>query len=118
MCKQDRGVDHMVSNQAMMLFHSVAGAALLVFYWRTLLSRKGSRDHKRLGRTYLILLVPLMISIVPITLAEAQQQGPARLLQLVYLALVVATAGWTAWRAVRDRRHLERFRGPVFRVFA
>lgn len=108
----------MVSNQAMMLFHSVAGAALLVFYWRTLLSRKGSRDHKRLGRTYLILLVPLMISIVPITLAEAQQQGPARLLQLVYLGLVVATAGWTAWRAVVDRGDPNRYRGTVFRILA
>src|SRR5262245_65006862 len=108
----------MVSNQAMMLFHSVAGAALLVFYWRTLLSRKGSRDHKRLGRIYLILLVPLMISIVPITLAEAQQQGPARLLQLVYLGLVVATAGLTAWRAVVDRGDPTRYRGTVFRILA
>jgi hypothetical protein len=108
----------MTSNQAMVLFHSIAGAALLVFYWRTLLSRKGSRDHKRLGRTYLILLVPLMISIVPITLAEAHQQGPARLLQLVYLGLVVATAGWTAWRAVVDRGDPDRYRGAVFRSLA
>ena len=106
------------SPQAMMLFHSVAGAALLVFYWRTLLSRKGSRDHKRLGRTYLILLVPLMISIVPISVVGAQQQGPARLLQLVYLGLVVTTAGWTAWRAVVDRNDPDRYRGTTFRILA
>jgi hypothetical protein len=108
----------MISNQAMILFHSVAGAALLVFYWRTLFSRKGSRNHKRLGRTYLMLLVPLMISIIPISLAEAQQQGPARLLQLVYLGLVVATAGWTAWRAVVDRGDPDRYRGTVFCILA
>ena len=108
----------MTSNSAMMLFHAVAGAALLVFYWRTLLSRKGSNDHRRLGRTYLILLIPLMISIVPITLAEAQHEGPARLLQLVYLGLVVTTAGWTAWRAVVDRSDPNRYRGTVFRLLA
>jgi hypothetical protein len=59
-----------------------------------------------------------MISIVPITLAEARQQGPARLLQLVYLGLVVATAGWTAWRAVVDRGNPDRYRGTVFRILA
>jgi hypothetical protein len=105
----------MISNQTM-LFHAIAGAALLAFFWCTLLSRKGSREHRRYGRTYLILLGPLLISIVPITVAEAKDQGPARILQLIYLALVVATAGWTAWRAIRDRRNPGRFRGPVFRI--
>jgi hypothetical protein len=108
----------MTSNSATMLFHAAAGAALLIFYWRTLLSRKGSNDHRRLGRTYLILLIPLMTSIVPITLAEAQKEGPARLLQLVYLGLVVTTAGWTAWRAVVDRFDPNRYRGTVFRLLA
>lgn len=59
-----------------------------------------------------------MISIVPITLEEAREQGPARLLQLVYLGLVVAAAGWTAWRAVVDRRSPDRYRGVVFRALA
>ncbi|HEY7551728.1 MAG TPA: hypothetical protein VH913_19690 [Hyphomicrobiaceae bacterium] len=63
----------MISHPTAILFHSVAGAALLVFYWRTLLSRKGSPEHRRLGRTYLILVIPLMISIVPITLEEVQR---------------------------------------------
>jgi hypothetical protein len=108
----------MISSQTAMLLHSVAGTALLVFYWRTLLSRKGSGDHRRLGRIYLVLLVPLMISIVPITLDQARQQGAARLLQLAYLGLVVATAGWTAWRAVVDRRDPDRYRGPAFRTLA
>ena len=40
------------------------------------------------------------------------------MVQIVYLALVLGTAGWTAWRAVRDRGTPERFRGPAFRALA
>ena len=35
-----------------------------------------------------------------------------------YLALVAGAAGWTAWRAVRDRRAPKLSRGPVFRAIA
>src|SRR5215475_12705385 len=38
--------------------------------------------------------------------------------QIGYLALVLGTAGWTAWRAVRDRNAPHRFRGAVFRTLA
>ena len=96
--------------------HVVAGALALACFWGTLLTVKGSRTHRRRGRLYLALLLPLLASTVPITLAE--RLDPARVVQLAYLALVVATAGWTAWRAVRDRRAPERFRGPVFRTLA
>jgi uncharacterized membrane protein len=89
------------------------GALALAAFWATLLSRKGSRSHRRRGRVYLLLLPPLIASVVPIAAREGAD--PVRLAQLAYLALVVATAGWTAWRAVRDRAEPARFRGPVFR---
>jgi len=96
--------------------HVAAGGLALAAFWATLLSRKGSGTHRWRGRVYLLLLVPLVASVVPIVAREGAD--PARLAQLAYLALVVATAGWTAWRAVRDRADPARFRGPVFRALA
>jgi hypothetical protein len=97
--------------------HIAAGVVVLAFFWLTILSRKGSLRHRRAGRAYLLLLLPLLASVLPISLHYAEGE-PARVARLVYLSLVVAAAGWTAWRAVRDRRAPDRFRGPVFRGLA
>jgi hypothetical protein len=96
--------------------HVLAGALALALFWRTILTAKGSSAHRRWGRLYLMMLLPLLASVVPIALGEGND--PARLAQLAYLALVVATAGWTAWRAMRDRGSPERYRGRVFRGLA
>ena len=97
--------------------HVLAGLLALALYWRTLLAAKGSRPHRRWGRIYLVMLLPLLASVVPVSL-HLGKGNPARMVQIVYLALVLGTAGWTAWRAVRDRGAPERFRGPAFRALA
>ena len=98
--------------------HILVGAAALFFFWRTLLTVKGSAPHRRNGRRYLLLLVPLLATTVLFALQALAVEGPVRVVQLVYLVLVVAAAGWTAWRAIRDRATPERFTGPVFRALA
>ncbi|SRR5579871_754410 len=97
--------------------HVLVGGLALAFYGRTALAAKGSRPHRRWGRFYLVILFPLLASVVPISL-HPSGGDPARIVQILYLGLVLGTAGWTAWRAVRDRSSPERFRGPVFRTLA
>src|SRR5262245_50458254 len=96
--------------------HILVGVAVLTCYWATLLSVKGSPRHKAFGRFYLLLLTPVLASVVPIALHSFDRVGPARVFQLGYLALVTVTAGWTAWRAIRDRAEPRRFRGPAFKT--
>ena len=98
--------------------HILVGAVVLGCFWGALLCRKGSPRHKAFGRAYLLLLTPVLVSVVPITLYFANRADAARVFQLGYLALVVTTAAWTAWRAMRDRGTPERFRGPVFKTLA
>lgn len=98
--------------------HIMVGGVVMACFWGALLTRKGSPPHKAFGRSYLLLLAPVLASVVPITLYFAERADPARVFQLGYLALVVVTAGWTAWRAIRDRSAPERFRGPAFRTLA
>ena len=98
--------------------HLVIGAIVLCLFWGTMAVVKGSAVHKRLGRLYLLSLAPVLISVVPISLYLAQRTDPAHLFTLAYLALVVATAAWTAWRAIRDRNASQAFRGWTFRLLA
>ena len=107
-----------MSYDGAMLFHVITANPVLILFWRALLTRKGSRDHKRAGRLVLILLGPLLLSVAGVTWTLGREGGPARVFQLAYLGLVVVTAGWTAWSAIRNRRDPERFRGPVFRLLA
>lgn len=98
--------------------HVVVGALALALFWRTLLSVKGGASHRRFGRYYMLILLPLLLSVLPITAQAALHQGPAKVVQLVYLAVVVTTAGWTAWRAIKDRADPDRFRGRTYRILA
>jgi len=98
--------------------HVAVGVAVLYCFWRTLLSEKGGPVHRRHGRTYFAILVPLLLSIVPIVAKAVATEGPVRIVQLVYLAVVAAAAGWTAWRAIVDRRDPDTFRGPVYVTLA
>jgi hypothetical protein len=98
--------------------HIAIGTVVLAVFWGALLSAKGSRVHKRFGRIYLLSLAPILASVVPISAYFAARSDGARVFQLGYLGLVVTTAAWTAWRAIRDRGAPERFRGPVFRTLA
>lgn len=98
--------------------HAIVGLMALVFFWRTLLAAKGSTPHRTWGRRYLMTLLPLLLSVLPITAQAVVAEGPATVVQLVYLAVVLSTAGWTAWRAVQDRGDVIRFTGPVYRALA
>lgn len=98
--------------------HILVGTLVLGLFWRALLTRKGSPEHRRAGRRYLKLVLPLLASVVPIVLLAARESGGVRVFQLLYLTLVFITAAWTAWRAVRDRQDPARYRGLVFRTLA
>lgn len=95
--------------------HILVGGTALALFWRALLAAKGSAAHRLAGRRYLWLVVPLLVTIIPIGLRAMPQERAYILTVLAYLSLVFATAGWTAWRAVRDRDDVTAFRGPVFR---
>ena len=96
--------------------HVLVGTVVLGLFWRTFASVKGSRGHRRYGRVYMFMLLPLLASVVPISLQRIAEEGPAKLVQLFYLFIVVCAAGWSAWRAVKDKNDPDRFRGPVFRL--
>lgn len=98
--------------------HVAVGSITLFLYWRTILSTKGSATHRRFGRLYLMLLIPVLVSVVPISARAIVERGGVAAVQFIYLVFVLCAAGWTAWRAIADKHDPDRFRGLVFRALA
>ena len=92
-------------------FHLIAGTLALISFWSAGLARKGSAFHKAVGKAYLLAMLVVIVSGVPLVfglLARGQSVGA---IFLSYLLVLVSTGCWSAWRAVRDRRNRRAYFG-------
>lgn len=94
--------------------HLVAGALALLAFWTAALARKGSRPHVLAGRVYLLAMLGIIVSGIPLVAGFAFGGKPVMASFFGFLLLLVSWTCWCAWRAVRDRRHPERYAGPVY----
>jgi hypothetical protein len=97
------------------LLHGAAGSVALFAFWGAALLRKGSSAHVRVGQAYLAAMVALMIAAVPLV-ATRIAAGQASGFFLAYLLLITATAVWTSWRSIRDKRDRARYTGWPLRT--
>jgi uncharacterized membrane protein len=98
--------------------HIAAGALALLLFWTVGALRKGTALHRRLGQGYLIAMLAVIATGVPLAHALLARGTPAGALFLGYLLLLVGTACWSAWRAIRDRGDRRRYFGPIYWIFA
>ncbi len=102
----------------MLALHIATGSVALVTFWAAAILRKGSRPHIFAGRAYMIAMVAVMITAIPLAVAAFQRGDTVLGTFLLYLVIITGTACWSAWRAVRDKLAVARFAGPVFRSLA
>ena len=98
------------------LAHIAVGTLAVAFYWSALLTRKGSRRHKRAGQAFLAGLAAVALSVGPLILLREDVFDPGDVVQFVYLDLCLLTAGWILFRAIRLRRDPQAFRSRAFSV--
>lgn len=98
--------------------HIVAGTAALASFWTAAALRKGSPRHRAVGAVFLVSMLIVSITGVPITMAAFSQNQMVFGSFLLYLELILATACWLGWRAVRDKRDVKRYAGRVYHVLA
>lgn len=94
--------------------HLLAGMLALLSYWTAALARKGSRPHVFAGRVYLLAMVGIVVSGIPLVARFALDGQSLMASFFGYLLLLVSWTCWCAWRAVRDRRRPERYAGPMY----
>lgn len=96
--------------------HVAIGTVALALYWGPLLSRKGSARHRKAGRAFLALLLPVALTVGPVLLLRPGPFDPAYLVQMLYLVVCLGTVGMLAFTAIRWKDRPERFRGRHFRI--
>jgi len=94
--------------------HGVAGSLALITFWMAALLRKGSPRHRLSGRVYLLSMLAVVVSAVPLALQRLIDGDQVIAAFLGYLVVITATGVWGAWRAVGDKHDVVRYTGPVF----
>jgi hypothetical protein len=98
--------------------HILAGTIALATFWTAATLRKGSGAHRGVGITFMSAMLVLSATGVLIALAVFRRGQPVAGAFLLYVVLITVTPCWLAWRAVRDKRDVKRFAGPVYQSFA
>src|SRR5512145_1458406 len=86
-----------------LLAHLVAGSVALACFWTAAWLRKGSARHRTVGGVFLLAMVVVLASGVPLVAALVKRGEAVGALFLGFLLVLVAQGSWSAWRAIRDR---------------
>jgi hypothetical protein len=98
------------------LSHLFFGTLALSAFWIAAFARKGSRIHRGAGKTHLIGMTGVLASAAPMSLEYLLHRSAVLGLFLAYLFVLVGTAVWCGWRAIRDRDDWRRYTGTGYRT--
>ena len=101
-----------------LFLHIAAGSIALLCFWTSAVLTKGSPRHRRVGQVFLLAMLGVLGSGVPLVAAFIDRGHPVTALFLGFLLVLTGQASWNAWRAVRDRHTPARFYGAVYWLFA
>jgi hypothetical protein len=91
--------------------HILLGFLALVGFWGAASQTKGSQQHKRFGRMYVIVMALLLSVTLIMAVGMVVTDQGKRATFNVYITLVAATSVWMAWRSIVDRNNVNAFRG-------
>jgi len=98
--------------------HVAAGIVALLTYWAAAIARKGSLVHRRVGQTFLVAMLGIVLTAVPIAIVFVAQGRVAFGAFFGYLVVITFTAMWSGWRAIRSKRDVRGYLTPFYRVLA
>ncbi len=108
----------MVGYEGFRFLHIGFGGLALLGFWAAAFLRKGSPAHKVVGKVYLLAMAAIVASSLPLTVRILYDVNFVFGVFLFYILMLVLAGLWQAWRAVRDKRDVRRYAGPVYRILA
>jgi uncharacterized membrane protein len=94
--------------------HIAAGSLALLSFWCAGMMRKGTPLHRRIGQIYLLAMLLVIVSGVPLVLGLLARDKFVSASFLGYLLILTSNTCSNAWRAIRDRRDYRRYYGSIF----
>lgn len=98
--------------------HAAIGGLALLSFWSAGLARKGGTTHRLAGRTFLLAMIGIGATALPMALLRLAAGDVAFGVFMLYLCLITTTACLNAWLAIRWRGDWRRYHGPWHRALA
>ena len=98
--------------------HTMVGVLTLIMFWTAAFSRKGGKTHRLAGKVYLICIMLILASVIPITIITFERKGYAAAFGLVFLFVMTFTAAWVARRSIVCKNNLPGYRNYALRGLA
>lgn len=102
----------------LVIAHIAAGSVALVSFWIAAFARKGGPLHKRVGKAYLLAMLGVLASALPMALVFIARGRINIGVFLGYLVVITGTSVWLGWRAIQLKRNLVGYHDPRFKQVA
>jgi hypothetical protein len=94
----------MTAYQWLVTAHIAAGSVALLTFWTAAVARKGSPLHKGVGKAYLIAMLGILASALPMAMVFISRGRIGIGVFFAYLVVITGTSVWLAWRSIRMKR--------------
>jgi hypothetical protein len=98
--------------------HTMIGAVVLTSFWVTAFSKKGGRVHRFSGKIYLVGILIIIISVIPMIVLALQRNNNKQALGLAFLSVMTFVAAWMAFQSIVRKRKIESYRNKTFVALA
>jgi hypothetical protein len=96
--------------------HGLAGAVSLITFWIAGLARKGTSLHRGSGKVYLLAMLGICITALPMAATFFLRGNAGIGTFLAYLVVITATSMWLGWRAIRRKRDQAAFHDRAYAI--
>ena len=96
--------------------HIAAGSVALLTFWTAAIARKGSPLHKGVGKAYLIAMLGILASALPMALMFISHGRIGIGVFFAYLVVITGTSVWLAWRSIRMKRDVRGYHDRRYRM--
>jgi hypothetical protein len=100
--------------ESLLLVHGLCGLIALVTFWIAALAKKGAPLHIKVGKTYLLAMLGIVITAVPMSAMIGMRGKPGIATFLAYLVVITATGMWVGRRAITRKRDQAGFRDAAY----
>jgi hypothetical protein len=104
--------------QSILHFHTIVGVLTLIMFWTAAFSVKGGKTHRLAGKIYLVCIVLILASVIPITILTLERKGYAAAFGLAFLFVMTFTAAWVARRSIACKNELSAYRNYMLKGLA
>ena len=104
--------------QVLLLIHGFSGFVALVTFWIAGFAKKGSPLHVRTGKLYLLSMLGIVITALPMAVIIAGRGNHGTAVFLSYLVVITASSMWLGRHAIRSKRDQLAFRSGGYLAVA